>query len=77
MSMAEADSRPGAARSRNFIRGALTGVLARGAALLGPIVLLPVLLSFMGTERYGMWVAVVSLPAAALFAKRPKGRSLA
>jgi O-antigen/teichoic acid export membrane protein len=76
MSMAEADSRPGVARSRNFVRGALTGVLARGAALLGPIVLLPVLLSFMGTERYGMWVAVVSLPAAALFADFGLGSGL-
>lgn len=63
-------------RSRTFLRGTLTGVVARGAALLGPIVLLPVLLSFMGTDRYGLWVAIVSLPAAALFADFGLGSGL-
>lgn len=76
MSVEPDDVGAGTSRSRTFLRGTLTGVVARGAALLGPIVLLPILLSFMGTERYGLWVAIVSLPAAALFADFGLGSGL-
>lgn len=65
-----------AGRTRAFAFGASSGVLARGIVLLGPLVLVPVTLAAMGTTRYGLWVAISSLPAAALFADFGLGSSL-
>ncbi len=63
-------------RSQTFARGTVAGVVARGITLLGPLVVVPLALAYLGGDRYGLWVAVTSLPAAALFADFGLGSGL-
>ncbi|MFN8168728.1 MAG: hypothetical protein U0S36_08080 [Candidatus Nanopelagicales bacterium] len=63
-------------RGQTFARGTLAGVAARGITLVGPLIVVPVALAYMGGDRYGLWVAITSLPAAALFADFGLGSGL-
>jgi O-antigen/teichoic acid export membrane protein len=69
-----------AARSRErYRRVALTfaaSVAGRGAAGLAALVTVPVMLRYLGAERYGLWAALSSAAAALLFADLGIGNGL-
>src|SRR3989304_4466229 len=51
-------------RYRRVALTAITSVAARGVALLSLVISVPLTLSYLGTERYALWMAVSSLLAA-------------
>ncbi|TDC66480.1 lipopolysaccharide biosynthesis protein [Micromonospora sp. KC207] len=71
-----AEPPPGAGRSRRLAAGVLTAGLARGAGLLAPVLLIPICLSRLGAERYGLWMAVLALTGMAAFADLGLGAGL-
>ncbi|MFG1951491.1 lipopolysaccharide biosynthesis protein [Micromonospora sp. NPDC048830] len=66
----------GASRSRRLATGILTAVLSRGVGQVVPLVLIPVTLSYLGPQRYGLWMSVVALTAMAAFADLGLGTGL-
>ncbi|MEV5692514.1 lipopolysaccharide biosynthesis protein [Micromonospora globbae] len=64
------------ARSRRLLSGILTAAVSRGAGLLVPLFLIPVMLSYLGPERYGLWTAVLALAGMAAFADLGLGNGL-
>ncbi|MFC8847547.1 MULTISPECIES: lipopolysaccharide biosynthesis protein [unclassified Micromonospora] len=54
----------------------MTAGLAKGGGLLAPVLMIPVCLSRLGAERYGLWMAVLSLTGMATFADLGLGTSL-
>ncbi|WFE61023.1 oligosaccharide flippase family protein [Micromonospora sp. WMMD712] len=66
----------GAGRSRRLATGVLTAGVARGVGLLAPVLLIPVCLSRLGAERYGLWMAVLALTGMAAFADLGLGAGL-
>ncbi|SIQ96389.1 Membrane protein involved in the export of O-antigen and teichoic acid [Micromonospora avicenniae] len=71
----DSDERDGA-RSRRLLSGILTAAVSRGAGMLVPLFLIPVMLSYLGPERYGLWTAVLALAGMAAFADLGLGNGL-
>ncbi|MFG3419433.1 lipopolysaccharide biosynthesis protein [Micromonospora sp. NPDC049460] len=68
--------RDGAARSRRLASGIATAVLGRAIGVVVPLLLIPVTLSYLGSERYGLWSAVLALAGMAAFADLGLGNGL-
>ncbi|MBG6103485.1 lipopolysaccharide biosynthesis protein [Micromonospora vinacea] len=63
-------------RSRRLISGIGTAVLSRGTNVLVPLLLIPATLSYLGTDRYGLWMAVTALTGMVAFADLGLGNGL-
>lgn len=63
-------------RSRRLRAGILAGLVSRGLAMIGPLVVVPVMVSTFGIERYGVWATAVALVSAAVFADFGLGSGL-
>jgi O-antigen/teichoic acid export membrane protein len=63
-------------RSRRLVSGIVTAVASRGVGALAPLLLVPLTLSYLGTELYGLWMAATALTSMALFADLGLGNGL-
>ncbi|WP_405111349.1 oligosaccharide flippase family protein [Micromonospora sp. NBC_01405] len=63
-------------RTRRLVTGVCTAVLSRLAGFVVPIVLVPVTLPYLGTDLYGLWMAVAALAGMAAFADLGLGSGL-
>ncbi|WP_255787533.1 lipopolysaccharide biosynthesis protein [Micromonospora sp. MH99] len=70
------DDRQGAERSRRLAAGIATAVAGRALGVVVPLLLIPVTLSYLGPERYGLWAAVLALAGMAAFADLGLGNGL-
>lgn len=52
-----------AGRSRRLAAGVVTGVLTRGAGFAMTLLIVPMTLAYLGPERYGVWVTMISFLA--------------
>ncbi|WBB71736.1 lipopolysaccharide biosynthesis protein [Micromonospora sp. WMMD1128] len=64
------------ARTRRMISGIATAALSRGAGVVVPLVMVPAALAYVGSERYGLWMAVTALTGMAAFADLGLGNGL-
>jgi O-antigen/teichoic acid export membrane protein len=64
------------ARSRRILSGIGTGLVARIVAIASPLLLVPIALSYVGTNAYGAWMAALSLTSMAVFADLGLGQGL-
>lgn len=64
------------ARSRRILRGIGTGFIARLVAIASPLLLVPIALSYVGTDAYAAWTAALSLTSMAVFADLGLGQAL-
>ncbi|ROT33173.1 lipopolysaccharide biosynthesis protein [Micromonospora sp. HM5-17] len=71
-----ADGRVVPDRSRRLASGIVTAVLSRGTGVLIPLVLVPVTLSYLGADLYGLWMAVTALTGMVAFADLGLGNGL-
>lgn len=63
-------------RSRRVVASALAGLGARAVGMLLSFLLVPVLISYLGTERYGMWVTLAAISGMFVFADLGLGNGL-
>ncbi|MEU8050208.1 lipopolysaccharide biosynthesis protein [Micromonospora haikouensis] len=70
------DRNPGTTRTRRLLTGVVTAGLAKGTGLLAPVLIIPICLSELGAERYGLWMAVLALTGMATFADLGLGAGL-
>lgn len=63
-------------RNRRLRLGILTSIASRGVLALVPLVMIPITLQYLGTELYGLWMAVAALTGMAAFADLGLGNSL-
>lgn len=52
-----------AGRNRRLIFGIASGILVKGMAFLFTLISVPMTLHYLGTERYGIWVTMISIMA--------------
>ncbi len=57
------DSRRGRSRSRQLIHTVATGIIARIVQTGLALIMVPVLLRYLGKERYGLWATMISVVA--------------
>jgi O-antigen/teichoic acid export membrane protein len=72
----QGDDRPGQDGSRRLVSGIASAVLSRGIGVLVPLVLIPITLSYLGADLYGLWMAVLALTGMAAFADLGLGNGL-
>lgn len=65
-----------ALRNRRLTSGIVTSLVSRGIAALVPLVMIPLTLDYLGTEVYGLWMAVTALTGMAAFADLGLGNGL-
>jgi O-antigen/teichoic acid export membrane protein len=75
VSTADADFH-GRRRTRRLASGILTSLVSRGAASVAPLLLIPITLHYLGSELYGLWMAVGALASMALWADLGLGNGL-
>ncbi len=63
-------------RNRRLTAGIITSVVSRGTGALAPLVLIPITLSYLGDELYGLWMAVTAVTGMALWADLGLGNGL-
>lgn len=63
-------------RNRRLTSGILTSLISRAVAALVPLVMVPLTLNYMGTQLYGLWMAVAALTGMAAFADLGLGNGL-
>lgn len=63
-------------RHRRALLSSATGVLSRIVSLVTPLVTIPLTLSYLGTERYGVWMTISSVVASLAFADLGIGNGL-
>ncbi len=66
----------GGARNRRAALTSIAGVIARGTTFLTTIVTLPLVLHYLGTERFGLWMTISSFYAMLGFADLGIGNGL-
>lgn len=64
------------ARTRTLRSGILTSLLSKGVGALGPLLLLPITLNYVGKEAYGVWMTVMALTSMLLWADLGLGNGL-
>ncbi|MFF5214423.1 lipopolysaccharide biosynthesis protein [Micromonospora sp. NPDC000442] len=69
-------ARPGPSRGRQLLSWITTATLSRAVSALVPLALIPVTLSHLGTELYGLWTAVIAITAMMAFADLGVGLGL-
>ncbi|MEU8331315.1 oligosaccharide flippase family protein [Micromonospora sp. NPDC048839] len=67
---------PGPSRARRLLSWIATAALSRAVSALVPLVLLPVTLSYLGTDLYGLWAAVLAVTGMVAFADLGVGLGL-
>lgn len=72
----EGESSLGLGRSRRVVAGVASTVVNRGIAALVPLILIPVTLSYLGADLFGLWMAVAALTGIAAFADFGLGNGL-
>jgi O-antigen/teichoic acid export membrane protein len=74
------DTSSAAGRSRERLRRialtATTAALARGIAMLAPLITVPLTLNYLGSERYGLWMTATSVVGMFVFADLGLGNGL-
>ena len=63
-------------RNRRLTSGILTSFVSRGIAAVVPLVMIPITLNYLGTQLYGLWMAVAALTGMAAFADLGLGNGL-
>jgi O-antigen/teichoic acid export membrane protein len=66
----------GRERSRRLFSGIVTAVASRGIGAIAPLLLIPLTLSYLGTDLYGLWMAATAVTSMALFADLGLGNGL-
>lgn len=64
------------ARTRTLRSGILTSVLSKGIGAVGPLLLLPITLNYIGKDAYGVWMTVMALTSMLLWADLGLGNGL-
>ncbi|MGA5301786.1 oligosaccharide flippase family protein [Nucisporomicrobium flavum] len=65
-----------AGRARKLLAWICTAALGRAVSAVVPLTLLPITLSYLGTELYGLWAAVIALTGMIVFADLGVGLGL-
>ena len=73
---AGADATAAGARSRRLASGIVTALLSRATGAVVPLVLIPITLSYLGAELYGLWMAATALTGMVAFADLGLGNGL-
>ncbi|MET7705779.1 lipopolysaccharide biosynthesis protein [Micromonospora sp. NPDC005413] len=63
-------------RGRALVTGIASSLAGKAVGLAAPLLITPVAFRYLGAERYGMWMAITSLTAMALFADFGLGNGL-
>ncbi|MFY1620561.1 lipopolysaccharide biosynthesis protein [Micromonospora sp. WMMD736] len=63
-------------RGRALVAGIASSLAGKAVGLVAPLLITPVAFRYLGPERYGMWMAITSLTAMALFADFGLGNGL-
>ncbi|MEU7782049.1 lipopolysaccharide biosynthesis protein [Micromonospora parva] len=63
-------------RGRALVTGIASSLAGKAVGLVAPLLITPIAFSYLGAERYGMWMAITSLTAMALFADFGLGNGL-
>ncbi|MBM7493636.1 O-antigen/teichoic acid export membrane protein [Micromonospora luteifusca] len=63
-------------RGRALVTGIASSLAGKAVGLAAPLLITPVAFRYLGAERYGMWMAISSLTAMALFADFGLGNGL-
>ena len=63
-------------RNRRLTAGIITSVVSRGTGALAPLILIPITLSYLGDQLYGLWMAVTAVTGMALWADLGLGNGL-
>jgi len=66
----------GRERSRRLVSGIATSLVSRGIAALAPLILVPITLTYLGREVYGLWMAAASITSMVLWADFGLGNGL-
>lgn len=66
----------GLGRTRRLMIGIGSAVVSRGVGALAPLLLVPITFGYLGTQVYGLWMAVVSLTSMAVWADLGLGNGL-
>jgi O-antigen/teichoic acid export membrane protein len=66
----------GSSRSRRVLGGVASSIASRGVAAIAPLLLIPLTLSYLGSELYGLWVSILALTSMALWADLGLGNVL-
>ena len=66
----------GRRRTKRLASGILTSLVSRGAAAVAPLLLIPITLHYLGSQIYGLWMAVGALASMALWADLGLGNGL-
>ncbi len=69
-------TRRSASRSRRLVEGVGSGIISRGVAVIGPLILVPITLTYFGEVRFGLVAAITALFAAAVFSDFGLGSGL-
>jgi O-antigen/teichoic acid export membrane protein len=72
----EAPGEAGRARSRRLASGIATSLVSRGVAALAPLILVPITLTYLGPDLYGLWMTVASVTSMMLWADFGLGNGL-
>jgi O-antigen/teichoic acid export membrane protein len=71
-----ASAQHGSSRSRRVLRGVASSIASRGIAAISPLLLVPMTLTYLGPELYGLWVSILALTSMALWADLGLGNGL-
>ncbi|MGC4820220.1 lipopolysaccharide biosynthesis protein [Micromonospora sp. DT63] len=63
-------------RGRALVTGIASSLAGKAVGLVAPLLITPAAFHYLGSERYGMWMAITSLTAMALFADFGLGNGL-
>ncbi|RQX11514.1 hypothetical protein DLJ58_08205 [Micromonospora arida] len=63
-------------RGRALVAGIASSLAGKAVGLVAPLLITPIAFGYLGAERYGMWMAITSLTAMALFADFGLGNGL-
>ncbi|MET7375527.1 lipopolysaccharide biosynthesis protein [Micromonospora arida] len=63
-------------RGRALVTGIASSLAGKAVGLVAPLLITPIAFGYLGAERYGMWMAITSLTAMALFADFGLGNGL-
>jgi O-antigen/teichoic acid export membrane protein len=54
-------------RDRNILTGIISGIAGRGIGLLAPFLVMPAMLTHLGSANFGIWMTIISITSMAMF----------
>lgn len=63
-------------RTKGLLAGVGAGLVARAIAMIGPLIVTPISLAYLGDQVFGLWAAMTAMIASALFADLGLGSGL-